>query len=65
METKLPKLNKIETKDLQLDLKTLQKISVCNCCVTLFFRRYQANLTFLALQYQIFNQVSTYESQTS
>ena len=65
IETKLPKLNKIETKNLQLDPKTLQKISVCNCCVTSFFHRCPTNLTFFALQCPIFNQSSTHGSQTS
>ena len=65
IEAKLLKLNQIETKNLYLDQKTFQKILVRNCCVTSFFRRWPANLTFLALQCPIFNQRSTHESKTS
>ena len=59
------KLHQIETKNLWLDQKTFQKILPSSFRVTSFFRRCPANLTFLALQCPIFNQMSTHGSQTS
>ena len=48
-----------------VDPKTFQKILVRSCCVTSFLCRCSANLTFLALQCPIFNQMSIHGSQTS
>ena len=64
MEAKFLKLHQIETKNLQLDPKTFQKILVSSYCVTLFFRLCLANLTFLVLQCPIFNGTITHGSKS-
>ena len=65
MEAKILKLRQIETKSLELDAKTFQKVLSWSCCVTSFFCRCPANLAFLPLQCLIFNQMSTHGNQTS
>ena len=65
MEAKLFKSHQIKSKNLQPDPKVFQEILVWSCCVASFFCRYPANLTFLALQCPIFNQMNTHGSQTS
>ena len=65
METKFLQLHQIKTRNIQLDPKTFQNILLWSWCLTLFFCRCPANLTFFALQCPIFNQMSTHGSQTS
>ena len=64
MEAKLLKLHQTEKNPFKLYLKTFEKILFWSCCVTSLFRHCPANLTFLALQCPIFNQMSTHGSQT-